>query len=509
MDRGEAPGEVGPLFDGLSPPPLVDAPPDVRSEPATQEEEEAAAEADQAATDAADAAVAERAQALAQFVTGIANAQRRYSARPQPTPYRALETAKELLRGNITPNLQLSPFSPIPQLSSLSVENGGAADYSPYPQELLGPGADLLREQAAKVVGLSRPTDLGWAYLQGVGLGLFDAAADVLQGLAEAAANPIAAAIRQKAQIVEAIDQRIAQGESPWEAANNVLNPVVLFNNQLERFSYQAQLANEIAGRALDAASGHDWDEAVRLSREAGRAAAGGGVSVVGAYNIASNTIAAAGAFAGAVRRRPSRTLPPAPPTPPVPPRPRQSPQPDGASGPQLPIPSPARTPSEVDPIKVLPPREGPVTGTIYRNGAQRPQLPLLFRPHPAVPELPVFDRSFLLLLREFQKKITNRARADGLMRKQALPKPRTRREASQQYLSYAKETLNGLEQETAIESALANPTHGYLTQVRIIEVERRAAGRQYQSKQSTGVSVAPGVALPSSWISPRTGDTP
>jgi hypothetical protein len=39
--------------------------------------------------------------------------------------------------------------------------------------------------------------------------------------------------------------------------------------------------------------------------------------------------------------------------------------------------------------------------------------------------------------------------------------------------LGYANEPLSALEQQTAIEAALANSTHGYLTQVRIVEVER------------------------------------
>src|SRR4051794_14391658 len=128
-DRGAAPGQAGPLYDGLSPPPLVDAPPDTDGNPPSEAEQEAEAADSQAATAEADAQAADRAQSVRRLADGAANAQQRFAARSLPAPRQALEVAKRLLNGDIMPEMRMTPFAPMPQLEPLGLD-----PLPPYPQ---------------------------------------------------------------------------------------------------------------------------------------------------------------------------------------------------------------------------------------------------------------------------------------------------------------------------------------------------------------------------------------
>jgi hypothetical protein len=285
---------------------------------------------------------AQQALELAGLASTIANAQQRVAAQPQPAPNRALEAARLALRGGTLPDFRITPFAPLPSLSPV-----GIGPIYPFGQDLLGPGADALRQQAADVVAATRPSSLGIAYLQGIGLGLFDAAIGAAQGLAEAIANPIGSGLRQAKELMQQIDARIAQGESLWEAANSVLNPVA-------RFFEEASVANALAGQAIEAAK-HDWSEAVRLSREAGRAAAAGGVAAAETFDLAHRTVGRIRQLRTALPRR--RGTPPTPPARRPAPEPPRSPQSDGEIG-RRPL-----TRSEVDPIPVRRSEPSDITG--------------------------------------------------------------------------------------------------------------------------------------------------
>jgi hypothetical protein len=421
MEYGEAPGQLPP-FD-YSPPP----PPDPL--PAN---EAAAEELETTTADNADRHTAEEALTLAQLAMGLLQAQQRYAAHPEPEPNNALERAMRFLE-TVGGAQRLGPLSGLPPVIDPQLLPNFHKTFAAYPQDLLGAAADVLRAQAAAVIASTRPTNLGIAYLQGVGLGLFNAAVGIGEGIARTASEvSVIGGLRQAVQVMEQIDERIAQGESPWEAANSVLNPLV-------RITEQVILANEIAGEAL-ATAPYDWKEAVRLSRQAGEATANASATAV--ETILPGRQAAAGArrFHPAMRRRTARgTRPPIPATPPG-----------------------RRPPSPPD----------SVTGKVYRNGPQRLPSRPLSRPHPAHPAFLIFDRDFLRVLNELEKGVMQHTQAVASGKQEALPSGlRLKEGQGSQRFTNAKTVYNALERRTALSTALAKPDHAYLVQVRIVGV--------------------------------------
>jgi hypothetical protein len=171
------------------------------------------------------------------------------------------------------------------------------------------------------------------------------------------------------------------------------------------------------------------------------------------------------------VRRRRSRGAPVGPPAPPSVPAPSRPRRPGEATGP------PQRPSSEVDPIPVrrVPEPDG-VAGKVYFNGPQRLPSRPLSRPHPADPNLPVYDRDYVRVLSELQKGATDHARAVALGKQENLPVNRRGDERIDQpggspRLSNAKAVFNELERQTAMDTALAKPDHAFVTQAEIVGV--------------------------------------
>ena len=266
---------------------------------------------------------------------------------------------------------------------------------------------------------------------------------------------------------MEEIDARIARGESPWEAAKNTLNPFpgLIESNPISRFVGAAKRANQLAGEAIEAA-GHDWEKAIRLSREAGRAAAGGGMAAVDAYTIARGTIARGKKVKGAIKRRVGTRGGPGIPLTPPPPPPLPSPRPNGAIGPQTAPSPPSRPRSEVDPIRVLPPKSGPVTGKVYRNGPEITRAPPLTRQHPAYGRVPIEDRAVRRYMQIMQKGLVDYERGVAVKKKEKLPTPTTPEQVNRQRLRVSKKIYNEMERETVLAAAVANPNNAYGTQV-------------------------------------------
>ncbi|MEU6371166.1 hypothetical protein ABZ876_37145 [Streptomyces sp. NPDC046931] len=437
MERGEAPGKDAALGYAV-PPPAADTPIDER----------AAEEADVVSTMAADALTAGQALAFADLVAGLTRTQQRLAARPEPTPYQALEQAKALLRRSIVPDLRISPFVPMPGL----VPNSRL----PYPQDLIGAGADALREQAARAVAATRPGNLGLALIQGVGLGLLDAAVGQAQGLAEdTTGDPLTNSLRRMGRIIDGIDERISLGESPWEAANSVLNPMT-------RVLIKPVEADQLAGEALRVAP-RDWQRAVELSRESGRAMVDAVFGVLETAALAERGVSAYRRYGPASR---PRAVPPTPPVAPEPPVPASPSRPGGTAA--------AQPPATV-PVVPVEPGSG-VTGKVYRNGVQRLPTRPLSRPHPMDRNLPVFDRDYVRMSKSLQRGLTDHARAVAAGRQEQLPlgrrlDERIRQPGGSARLRNAKAVFNQLERETVLDNALAHPDHAYLLQVKILGV--------------------------------------
>jgi hypothetical protein len=190
----------------------------------------------------------DRTALLDAFVRSLFSVQDQLRLSPQPEPNRALESARDLLAGGVKP----SPIGPPPGT------------------ELLGPLADYLSGQISEVLAETKPDTLGTAYLQGILQGLADTLIRGYVGLGQQTRDPIGTSIRTATELLDAIRAHTQAGEGFWEAVNSVLNPAA-------RLFSEASQANEIAGKALEAARQGNWSEAVGLAREAGQRAVGGG----------------------------------------------------------------------------------------------------------------------------------------------------------------------------------------------------------------------------------------
>jgi hypothetical protein len=424
MDAGEAPGQDEPL--DLSPPP---PPPEPTS--ATPAADQRAADAAQTA--AVDAQTAGRQAAVAGYAATTTQALERGEAQTDGDPNRALAAA----RAGLAPDWRFSPFAGLPTGGP-----AGALRGVPSLRELIGRGADQMREQVAAAVARTRPQNLGTAYLQGVALGLFDAAVGAAQGGLEGLlADSLSGAIERVTDVMREIDARMAEGESAWEAADAVLNPV---RQGLDR----AALADELAAQARVLAEGGDWARAVERARDAGRAAAGGGVAAVETFQLAESAVRAT----RSVRRA---LTPPAPPAPQPPALPPAVPRPGGAG-----------------PLGERP--AGGVTGTVAPRAERVEFAPRSHsRPHPDEPRLRVYDRARLRFLRDLQRQVTDYVRGIAARRQAALPPERRLDERINQAggserLNNAKAVFNQLEILTALDAALAHPDDAFLLQPEI-----------------------------------------
>jgi hypothetical protein len=459
LDQGEAPGVDEPLDYSLT------APGESPSGAASQADHEQT-------TGQADAVAAERSAAVADLASALAQAQQRVAITPEPAPNRALALAEAALRsgsvGGDWTNQWRWPLGAFPGANPGRQDPWRVPGPYLWSKDLLGIGSEQLRRLAADAIAHTRPTNLGMAYLQGIGLGLFDTAVGAAEGIAGAAVDPVGTAIEQASAVMHAIDDRIARGESVWEAANFVLNPLV-------RLGEAAIEANDLAGQALASARHGDWNEALRLSRDAGRSAASGGVASAEAVGTAVGALETAGALRATVRRLrgPSGPSAPHPPVGSEAPAAPRSPRPPEPQDP----PSVPRPRNEVDPnheIRGLPPDA--VTGKVFRNGPERLPARPLERPHPANPQVPVFDRDYVRMQQILQEGVLDYERGVALGELERLPASRRLREGrGSDRIATAKRVFNELEQATALQAAVTHPDHGFLTQLEILHVRTPA----------------------------------
>lgn len=331
--------------------------------------------------------------------------------------------------------------------------------------------ADFLDQQVAETLAQTKPNNLGVAYLQGISQEVLSTMIRATRSTTELLLDPTGTVLDSAKGLVEAIRGRMdKEGESFWEAVNSVLNPVT-------RLVRAGEQANEIAGEALAAARRGELDNAVRLAREAGRSATQSGLAAADLYSMGTGVAGAYSRARGTLQRLPTRRrgipdIPPEAPRPSRPPQPQSRPRavtPDGVPG-----------RSEVDPIPVAPPsrpRPDGLTGTVIHDGAGGPQRPapvVVSRPHPAQPEVPVFDRQWVEPVRQMREQLHKIQQAEAAEQVRALP-PEQRLDTKYRNTRPAvKAGYNSKEWLTAADLQLAYPDRGYLTEVELVSVVRR-----------------------------------
>jgi hypothetical protein len=116
----------------------------------------------------------------------------------------------------------------------------------------------------------------------------------------------------------------------------------------------------------------------------------------------------------------------------------------------------------------VLPPKSGPVTGKVYRNGPEITRVSPLTRQHPVYSKIPIEDPATRRYMQTMQKGLVDYERGVALEKRKKLPTPTPPKEADRQRLRISKKIYNEMERETVLAAAVANPNNAYGTQVRI-----------------------------------------
>jgi len=354
------------------------------------------------------------------LVDRIVNLERQARLSPQPTND-ALEGARRALTGTLTT----------------------AAFGGQHPVHLIGKLATALDDQVEATLATSPPSNLGVAYLHGIGQAVLSGLTSAGSGILAVTQDPIGTAINQARGLIDEIDARVDQGQSVLTAVNGVLNPV-------SRAGHAWNAAEDLAGAALEAAEDGDWVEATRLSRAAGRQAGGFSAAVVD-----TATMAAGGAKSLVRRRRLRPTVPRAAPVPPPPPSPR------------VPA-SPSTHPAIVPPASVKP--QSQPSPPVPPTKPIQPAVPLSL-PHKVWTKVPVVSPGKLDALHTY-----NRALYTGQLqaaRQRLLNLTGSRRK--RQRAAAMKPVYNTQERLDAIEQQRRNPDRAYLYDVKVIGVETPA----------------------------------
>jgi hypothetical protein len=346
--------------------------------------------------------------------------------RPEPEPNNALAAAERMLLGG-------GPHRPS------------------RPSEIVRPLTDALNEQVARAIAASKPNNLGVAYVQGILQGLAGTLIGLGPGFLDTLADPEGA----REDTMRAIREEMAKGASFWEAANTVLNPMT-------RALILGWEANNLAGEALAAAQRGEWDLAVRLARQSGNRAAGGGTAVVETVGVAEGLGGVGRQGMRAVKRlkrvRPAGRPSAAPPSPAPPP----PPPPTQQAGPG--VPTYVQQPVVSTPKSTPPP--SPLTGAIGPRLPARPALPpapvALTRPNPGKPDLRIFPRAYVETARPLLEQDLKGKQAEYAQRMRAEP-PEIRMD-DEVRARRGKRVYNALERVTAADLQLAHPERSFPT---------------------------------------------
>ena len=373
--------------------------------------------------EASTAATADRdgeatAGAIARLVDRLVDLERHARLSPQPTNS-ALEEAWRALTGPPTE----APF-------------GGQ-----HPVHLIGELATAgFDRQLEAALAASPPSNLGVAYLQGIGQAVITGLVSASSGIVSTQVDPIGAALNQAWSLVDEIETRVEQGQSLLTAVNGVLNPIT-------RAAAAWNAADAAAGAALDAAAMGDWLEAVKLSRAAGRQAAGFSAAVVDTATTAAGWTKQV-AERGRLRLKAQRRAP-EPPTPPAP------------------IPSGMGTTTTTTVPATPKSQPSPPAASTKPGQAQVP----LSTPHPVWAKVPVVNPAKLASLLTYNKALyagqlqAARQRLLGL----------TGRRRKRQRAAAMKAVYNTQERLDALEQQRRHPDRAYLYDVKVKGVETPA----------------------------------
>ncbi|MFD4142806.1 hypothetical protein [Streptomyces sp. NPDC058572] len=348
-----------------------------------------------------------------------------------------------------------------PGLRSLSGPGALAPFGGPYPARLLGELAPLLDEQIEQALDSAPATDLGVAYLQGLGQGLLSALAGTGAGLAGSALDPVGSAVSTASSLLAELRRRTDNGESLYEAANGVFNPVVQATEAWIE-------ADELAGEALQAARAGDWREAAALSRAAGRRAFSFSTGVTDTLTAAAGAAKVPGRASRFLRARNksltssagSPALSPLPP--PHAPHPSAVPRADG--------PTPRLASDGVGPLRPTSVKRVPdgVTGSVQPG---KPPMPAVRPPaprHPRWPNVPVLGRGKSARLRDMARATVEARLRDARRTLSALPKDLR----SHHRAAAMKPVYNAQERLDALQQQLRHPDRAYLYDVEVLGVE-------------------------------------
>jgi len=355
---------------------------------------------------------------LASFAASVIGLREDLRSTPEPEPNRSLRSAEEALRGGL-------PLRPT----------------EPFARPLVGPLAEYLDQQVAQAIAESSPTTLGEAYVQGIFLEVTSTLLRGGAGYLDGRLDPLSSSIRSVIRQIDDIRRRMLAGEGFWEAVNSVANPAVTGLTK-------GWEANEVAGRAIAAQRRGDWDGAVRLAREAGRLAAGGGIAAGQTAGIAIRGLRTGQELARRLSTGPQRSSTDGPPAPPRPPRP-----PSTGSGPGDPGGSPTRNDE--------------VTGSVGTDTTLGPQARAtdLTHPHAVHPEVPVLDADYVRTLQPLYERLLRQRRAEVALDAEDVPIGTRGRNL------VASRVFGPQEWLTASEQQLAHPERGYLTQVTLVSI--------------------------------------